>query len=95
MCVCVRVFSGWKFLRDYQSRYLASDADGRVYTCQKKPECRFRIVRGQIQFFKDMHGKFLTVQPKSSIVSASIEKSDGAKFKICFPVVEGQTDAQH
>jgi hypothetical protein len=28
---------GWKFIRDYQSRYLACDADGRVYTSQKKP----------------------------------------------------------
>jgi hypothetical protein len=75
--------------RDYQSRYLACDADGRVYTCKKKPECRFRIIRGATQYFEDMHGHYLSVHAGGATVRAEATRSDAAKFKICFPVVEG------
>jgi hypothetical protein len=83
---------GWKFLRDYQSRYLAATKDGKVYTSNKQPECRWKIVRGVTQYFVSSHGQFLTVAPGGSATAAvrtQVEKSEGAKFKICFPVVEG------
>jgi len=79
---------GWKFLRDYQSRYLAADADGRVYTSRKKPACRWRIVRGQNQCFVDSHGHYLTV--KGGLVTSEEKKSDASLFRICFPVIEGE-----
>jgi hypothetical protein len=75
---------GWKFLRDYQSRYLACDADGRVYTSKKRPECRFRIIRGQVQHFIDMHYHYLSVLP-DGIVRSEEAKSASSKFRICFP----------
>jgi len=83
---------GWKFLRDFQSRYLAADSKGKVYTSNKQPECRWKIVRGVTQYFVSSHGQYLTVAPGASATAAvktQVEKSEGAKFKICFPVVEG------
>jgi hypothetical protein len=56
---------GWKFMRDFQSKYLASEKDGRVHTSNKKKECRFRIVRGQTQLFQDMHGRGTRSEPPS------------------------------
>lgn len=79
---------GWKFIRDYQSLYLSCDSDGRVYVGKKKKESRFRIVRGPTQYFQDMHGHYLTVQ-KDGILRSEINRSESAKFKICFPVLEG------
>jgi len=83
--------NGWKFLRDHQSRYLCADAEGRVSTSKKSPDCRWRIVRGQTQHFVDSHGRFLAVITKggNTVVKTEEEKSDHTKFKICFPVIEG------
>ena len=51
-------------------------------------ECRFRIIRGTIQHFVDMHGRYLTVLPGGRTRSEAA-KGEAAKFRICFPVVEG------
>jgi hypothetical protein len=79
---------GWRYLRDYQSRYLACDPDGRVYTCKKKKECRFRVIRGATQYFEDSHGRFLAVHGNGQTVRTDEKRSMNAAFKICFPVVE-------
>lgn len=42
----------YKFLRDYQSRYLTADADGRVRTDKKNPNARWRIIKGTVQYFQ-------------------------------------------
>lgn len=52
-------------------------------------ECRFRIIRGTIQHFVDMHGRYLTVLPAGGRVRSEPAKTDASKFRICFPVVEG------
>ena len=78
---------GWKFIRDFQSRYLSSDEDGRISVTKKNPKCRWRIIRGPTQYFVDSHGNFLSVLA-GGVVRAEIAQTEAAKFKICFPVVE-------